>query len=377
MPVGSNPVEEKDAHSTGLRHNLNPQLRSATGVNLSHIWDALLHGTEGGYPAEIQLLYVACANPLNQYPNVNKGLRALQQPGFIVVHEQFLTPTARFADVVLPVSTHWERRDVMRPWMGGNYFFFTERALEPPEGCKSDLEICVELAGRLGLEGYSDRSEDDWLRQITLTTPDSAGAVSSYEDFKRGEIHSFGLTEPLVAFENEIRDPERYPFGTPSGRIEIYSQALAALGNPDIPPVPKFMPAWEGRDDPLAGRYPLQLLTYHVLNRAHSSFESASWLKEIQEDTIWISPKDAGPRRIKSGDSVKVFNERGELRTSAHVTERIMPGVVALGEGGWFAPDDRGVDRGACANVLTRDRPSPAGSLASNSCLVEVRKLEG
>ena len=131
IPVGTNPVEANNLSATGFNTNLNPRLRSTFAINLSHIWDALLEGTEGGFPADIKLLYIACANPLNQYPNVNKGVQALRKPEFIVVHEQFMTATAKFADVILPASTHWERTDVMRPWMGGNYFFFTDKVIDP------------------------------------------------------------------------------------------------------------------------------------------------------------------------------------------------------------------------------------------------------
>ena len=209
-----------------------------------------------------------------------------------------------------------------------------------------------------------------------MSTDDTAERVASYDDFKKGDIHSFGLTEPLVAFEKEIRHPELYPFQTPSGRIEILSQALAALEDPEIPPIPKYMAAWEDRGDPLSQAYPLQLLTYHVKTRAHSSFHSASWLSEVEPDTIWISAQDAQSRGVGQADLVRVFNGRGEMHVRALVTERIMPGVVAIGEGAWYSPDENGVDQGACANTLTRDKPSPAGSLASNTCLVEVRKLE-
>jgi len=78
------------------------------------LWDFILEGTAGGYPVDLKMAYIAFANPLNQFPNINKGIQALKKLEFIVVHEQFMTPTARFADILLPVTTLWERSDISR-----------------------------------------------------------------------------------------------------------------------------------------------------------------------------------------------------------------------------------------------------------------------
>jgi len=95
-------------------------------------------------------------------------------------------------------------------------------------------------------------------------------------------------------------------------------------------------------------------------------FEMERWVK--------INPKDAGPRGIKDGDPVRVFNDRGEVIIPAEVTQRIIPGVIDIPQGAWYDPDERGVDRGGCANVLTRDTRSPGGAMPSNTCLVQIEK---
>jgi anaerobic dimethyl sulfoxide reductase subunit A len=373
IPIGTNPVE-RDALS-GME-GLNSRTRSTHHVNTSHLWDAILHGRDRGYPSDIRLLYVVCGNPLNQYPNVNKGVEALEKLDFIVAHEQFLTPTARYADVILPVNTHWERNDLMRPWLGGSYFFHAEKVIEPLYESKTDLQICTELADRLGIEGYSDKSEEEWIEQIVLSSDDTSRAVPDFETFKRGGALFFKESTELVAFQKEIEDPAVNRFNTRSGKIEIFSSQMADLDDPELPPIPKFIPSWEGAQDPLSTAYPLQLITIHFKTRAHSCFYNVPHLRDLEPDRLWMHPADAEARGITANDRVIVFNQRGRVRTSAYLTHRIMPGVVAMGEGAWYCPDGEGVDLNGCANVLTRDLPSPGGALASNSCLVQVKKAE-
>jgi anaerobic dimethyl sulfoxide reductase subunit A len=374
IPIGANPVEaavfSKDSRPP------TPAQRSKFRVNTSHLWDAILYGKKKGFPADFKLLYVVCGNPLNQYPNVNKGVRALKHIDFMVVHEQFMTATAKFADIILPVNTHWERNDLMRPWLGGTYFFAAGQVIDSLPESKSDLEICSALAYRLVLEQYQEKSEEEWLEQIVRSSPDTLEAISDDAAFTSGAIHRFKGAEKLVAFQKEIDHPERYRFATPSGKIEIFSQRLADLNDPEIPPIPKFIAGWEGRQDPLADLYPLQLITIHFKTRAHSCFFNVPWLKKLEPHRLWINDSDANQRDIKDGDILRVFNARGAVRIPAYVTQRIMPGVVAMGEGAWYNPNDQGLDLNACANVLTRDRPSPGGALASNTCLVEVKKQD-
>ena len=98
---------------------LNIPQRLRTSVHVTRIWDAILNGKAGGYPSDIKMAYIAWANPLNQIPNINKGIEALKKLEFVAVHDQFMTATARFADILLPVTTIWERNDFARPWLSG------------------------------------------------------------------------------------------------------------------------------------------------------------------------------------------------------------------------------------------------------------------
>ena len=353
--------------------NIPQRLRSS--VHVTRIWDAVLKGRAAGYPSDIKMVYIAWANPLNQIPNINKGIEALKKLEFIVVHDQFMTATARFADIVLPVTTIWERNDFARPWLSGSYFLYLNKVIEPAGEVRSDIDIFRDLAARLGLpQPFAGISEEDGIRMMVDGMGDVVGEIPDFQTFKREGVHKMKLSGPRLCFKAEIEDPGKHPFPTLSGKIEIYSKVLAGLNNAEVPPVPKYVEPWEGPEDPLTEKYPLQLITVHVKPRAHSCFANNPWLKDIEPQSLSISAKDAQLRGIADGDSVRVFNDRGETIVQAAVSERIMPGVVSLGEGAWYQPDHQGRDRAGSVNILTRDMYSPGGAFPSNSALVQVQR---
>ena len=173
-----------------------------------------------------------------------------------------------------------------------------------------------------------------------------------------------------VAFAREIRDPERHPFTTPSGKIEIYSMSLAAKPDPyglgAIPPIPTWI------EDGVDARYPLRMVTPKSRARTHSIHGNQPILSRADSDDVWINTTDAAARGIVDGQLVRVFNARGATRLPARVTARIAAGVVSIKEGAWFTPDASGADTRGCANVLIADRTSPAGAAPFNSSFVDV-----
>jgi anaerobic dimethyl sulfoxide reductase subunit A len=327
--------------------------------------DLLERGRAGGYPADIKLIYSAAGDLFNQLPNVAKTVAAASRVEFMVVHDHFITPTARYADIVLPATTFWERNDVHTPWAGaGHYVIFMRQAIAPVDECRNDFDICAELARRLGIDDYADKTEDQWLRELTRDT------IDDFDTFRERGLARLPAPDDAVAFSREIRDPERHPFTTPSGKIEIYSMAIAA--NPDpygLGPISPI-PTWHA--DPDEGRYPLRLISPKSRARTHSIHDNQPTLMRADHDDVWMNPADAAARGIVNGQRVRVFNGRGATVTPARVTDRIAPGVVSIKEGVWFAFDGSGTDTRGCSNVLTADRASPAAAATFNTCFVDV-----
>ena len=346
IPSPPNPVEMNAPPRWNALPYRSASVNSSARVNVNLLVDAILKGKAGGYPADYKFLWLSNTNYLNQLSEVNKGIEAFQKLEFILVTEQFMSSTAKFADIVLPVCTFLERTD-----------FRTPKAIEPLGESKSQLQICEALAPKLGITDYSDKSDKEWV-EFMMT--------------KLSEEVSKAATAP----KKEAADLTSEITPTPSGKIEIYSQTIAEMKHPLIPPVPKYIETWESLNDPLAKKYPLQLITPHFKRRAHSQFDNLPWLRDLQKQALTINAVDAQSRGIHDGDMIRIFNDRGEVIIPAEVTERIMPGVVALPQGGWYNPDENGIDRGGCANVLTKNVTSPAGAFPSHTALVQVEKAE-
>lgn len=345
-----------------------PPNPTGSTVNTNNWADAILKGRQGGYPSDIKMVYCVAGNLLNQLGNINKGIEALQKLEFMVVHEHFMTPTARFADVLLPATTSFEREDIFFPWAGiGYYAIYSRQAIKPMYECKNDLEILCMLSQKLGIEGFNDKNEEEWLAELL-----AGSGIKEVEEFKSSGIHRFRPAQPHVALRQHIEQPGEKPFKTPTGKIEIYSPRLAGLNRSELPPIPQYIPGWESAAGPEMEGYPLLLLTPQSKKRCHSIYDNIPLLQEIEPHTIWINPVNARQRGIKDGDKTIVSSRVGSCFITARVTERIMPGVVSIDEGRWYNPGEDGIDTSGSANTLVQDGPSPGGAARLNVNRVQV-----
>lgn len=332
--------------------------------------------------SNIRILFSLAGNYLaNQNPDINHTIKVLEDESkieFIVASDLYLTPSARYADLLLPESSFMERWNIGETWGTGNYLLLSEKLIDSPFEARSDYEWLREVAAKLGVEKEFSQGRDEkaWIEHIWEASrkalPDEN--LSSFADLQIQRRHLF-KSKPYVAFEDNIRDPQNHPFATPSGKIEIFSKRLYDMQHPEIPALSHYVPAHEGPEDALAAKYPLQLITWKGKNRANSTQYANPWLQEVQTQKLWINPLDAEKRGIAQGDSVRIHNDRGISMVPAEVTQRIMPGVVAMQAGAWWQPDANGVDHGGCANVLSSSRITAlAKGNSHQTMLVEVAK---
>jgi anaerobic selenocysteine-containing dehydrogenase len=307
----------------------------------------------------IRALVVYGSNPMATMPNqglVAEGLR--RDDLFTVVHEQFLTDTARYADYVLPATTQIEQHDLMWSW-GHAYLTLNQPAIAPVGEAVSTTELFRRLAARLGMsEPYLFTSDEELIR-LALDSDHPWLAGITWERLREEGWARLNIPEPWVPYAEG-------GFPSPSGKAELFSQTRADAG---LDPLPVYVPAVNGAAD----AYPLTLLTgksaLHFLNSSYANLPRH--LKAEGEPRLLIHPDDAQPRRIADGDLVDVRNERGCLRLRASVAEGILPGVVAMPSGWWpsLSPG------GASANLLTPDGLSDAGGGGDfHDARVEVEK---
>lgn len=332
-----------------------------------------------------------CNTLINQQGNVNRTHKILQDESkceFVLVIDNQMTPSARYADILLPDVMQMETPDIAADsYASGRYTFMVamHQAVKPSYEEKSAYEICRELAKRFGIEDKftEGRTQLQWVQWVyEETRKKHPGQMPPFADFWKQGLVKVKLPGDGIVLKDFRADPEKNKLKTPSGKIEIYSERLAKIAaewelpaGDVITPLPQYVKTWESAEDEKARTYPLQAFGYHGPGRTHSTYHNVPWLRELHPDQLMMNPLDAAPRGLQNGDKVQAFNDRGIIELPVKVTPRIMPGVVALPQGAWYKPNARGVDVGACVNTLTSHRPSPlAKGNPSHTNLVEVRK---
>ena len=310
----------------------------------------------------LRVAWVERGNPIPQNPETNAVLEAFRALEFRVVVDEFLTDTAREADIVLPAKNFFEQTDVIGAYWHP-YLQLRRKALEPPEEVKPETGIYRALGRRIGMDeaslaealpGPSDAAIEAWLEGKL------APLGISLADFDDGPVLSPEFAE--VAFGDRV-------FGTPSGRIELSSEEAVRRWGVDA--VPSFHEA-EERPDP-QGRFPLHLLTPNTKNRIHSQFGNLASIRRIEPaPSMAMHPRDARERGLSVGDRARLFNERGTLTLPVRFDRGLRPGCVCVTNGFWLS-------EGGAVNVLTRGRETDMGHGAAfhdNAVQVERAKRE-
>lgn len=285
-------------------------------VNMSRLGEAL---TCANPP--VRALYVYNSNPAAVAPDQSKVHEGLKREDlFTVVHDQFQTDTADYADIVLPATTQLEHRDIVKPY-GHYYLVYNEPAIAPLGEAKPNAEVFRLLAEAMGFQDDCFKDTDEEIILTALSTDNPVLEGVTLERLKRDGWARLNLPETFAPFAEG-------GYSTPSGKCEFYSELMERAG---LDPLPAYIPP---RESPatapeLAARFPIQLISPPANSFLNSTFSHLeSFLKSERQPFILINPEDAMRRMIEDGEMARVWNDRGECRLVARISERVKPGVA-------------------------------------------------
>lgn len=334
--------------------------------------------------SDIKMILNLAGNSLiNQHGDINRTAEILKDTSkceFIVCSDLFMTASAKFADIVLPGVSMLESDNITMPWLYGEFLGFANKVIEPLYEGRFEYDWLAEVADRLGLkeEFTEGRTAEQWLEKLYEDLRQTETELPDFKTFKEAGIYRYKNNPVKIAFEKECSDPEKYPFPTASGKIEIFSEKVYRTKYKEFfPAIPRYVKPVEGPDDPLAETYPLQMIGWHTKRRCHTIHDNNKAMHRIDPQALWMHPEDAAERGIQDGDEVLVWNDRGKIRIPAKITDRIMKGVTALSQGAWYRPGKDGTDLGGSINVLTSLHPTPyARGNGQHTNLVQVSRAE-
>jgi biotin/methionine sulfoxide reductase len=377
-----------------------PAGRNPTGayIPVARISDMLLNpgdecqfnGETLRYP-DTRLIYWVGGNPFHHHQDLGKLLRGWQRPDTVVVHDAWWTPIARHADIVLPCATALERDDLSSATLLSDRYIAANRAAIAPIGqSRPEFDIFAALAERSGVGAAFTEGRDaaGWLRHVYEEARAGAARIQvelpDFDTFwQAGYVEVPAQSEPHVMLSGFRAHPDTQRLGTPSGRIELYSETIAGFGYADCPPHPTWLEPAEWLGSPLAASYPLHLVTNQPRTRLHSQLDMgrvSQAAKIAGREPLWMHPDDAAGRGLNEGDVVRVQSPRGACLAGLHITDLIRPGVAQIATGAWYDPDAPGSPDSLCKhgnpNVLTLDIGSSALAQApvSQTTLVEVSR---
>ncbi|HKV40202.1 MAG TPA: molybdopterin oxidoreductase family protein [Blastocatellia bacterium] len=292
-------------------------------INMSCLGEAL---TEANPP--VRALYVYNSNPAAVAPDQSSVIKGLLRDDlFTVVHEQFQTDTADYADILLPATTQLEHRDLVKSW-GHYYMVYNEPAIAPLAEAKPNAEVFRLLAAGMGFQEKCFQDTDEDIIRQALASDDPALGGITLERLKSEGWARANVPEVFTPFAEG-------GFRTPSGKCEFYSAAMERDG---LDPLPAYIPPAEspGVSPDLASRYPIQLLSPAANTFLNSTFANLpSFVKGERHPVIEISDHDARLRNITEGELVKVWNDRGSCKLVARISNRVKPGVAVAPATWW------------------------------------------
>ena len=381
---------------------------------------------------DIHVMVCEQQNLLQSQSNINEGIKAFRKVDFIVSSAYTMKTDARYADIVLPITTRWETAKDAFYYAAGmsdkeNVFGY-RKVIDPLFESQSDYWVAEQLAERLGVN-WSEvcpYTEDElWFYMFAdAQVLDEKGEYKTLITITQDDIDRYGIRDAVpqegivelekflddggyrvkrsegdayvyIAYQAFREDPEANPLNTPSGKFEIYCQAKADMfatvnsfydRHVEVSALPKFLEQHEGYKDSfidwenkVRGPYPFQMTHVHYLRRAHTDMDNLPWVREAMTNPVFINKEDAAAKGIEDGDVILVHNDNGSFIRPATVSRTVMPGVILVPHGAAARIDEEsGIDIAGADNILTSScKETSSGLNGWNTTLVDYEKYTG
>lgn len=342
---------------------------------------------------DIKMMVFSGCNPWHHHQDRNRMKQAFHKLETVVAVDFTWTATCRFADIVLPACTQWERNDIdLYGSYSGRGIIAMHKLVDPLYQSKTDFEIFTMLARRFGKEKeYTQgKGEMAWVKELydgCVAANKGKFEMPEFAQFWQDGWVDFGTGPNWTRQADFRKDPEINALGTPSGFIEIFSRKIDRYGYEDCQGHPMwFEKAERSHGGPGSDKHPIWLQSCHPNKRLHSQMCDSEEFRATYavqgREPIYINADDAKARGINDGDLVRVFNDRGQLLAGAVISENFPPGVARIEEGAWYGPTDHtigAIDTYGDPNTLTMDQGSSqlAQATSANTCIVNYEKFTG
>jgi anaerobic selenocysteine-containing dehydrogenase len=325
-------------------------------ISMARLGKDILAASDPG----IRAVFVERGNPLLQAPDTQTVRKAFRSLDFRVVVEQFMTDTASEADIILPAKDIFEQTDIVSSYWSP-YVQIKPKILDAEGEIMPESEVYYHLSRKMGFNVNTERIPEPGNENIEKWLEKRISGYSQLKlnDLRSGPVLAPGLEE--IAYSG-------YRFDTPSGKIELYSESAKRKWK--VSGLPGYTPVNEHDDNE---KYPLSFITPNTASRIHSQFGNLEIIKKTIEDPscLEISPADAGERKIRNGDKLRVFNSRGELFCTARISNRLPGGIAVLPNGIWFS-------EGGGGNMLVDPDETDMGhGAAFHDTRVQIEKYTG